>query len=159
MTFAFKVFRKVAFTIVSAKQAAVTVTADNLQDFVGKPIFTVDRMYDVTPPGVVMGLAWTALGEIAAVSFKHRQHCITEWWRTMVLFSPGGSTLFIETSVRRPSDHKSEGSLEVTGQEIWGQTFLLVSHYGMLNRTERVGAAQNHVEELTSHPEPHQCNL
>lgn len=84
-----KVFRKVAFTIVSGQQAAVTVTADNLQDFVGKPIFTVDRMYDVTPPGVVMGLAWTALG---------------------------GSTLFIETSVRRPSDQKSEGSLEVTGQ-------------------------------------------
>lgn len=63
MIFALKVFRKVAFTIVSGKQAAVTVTADNLQDFVGKPIFTVDRMYDVTPPGVVMGLAWTALGE------------------------------------------------------------------------------------------------
>lgn len=39
------------------------VTPENLQEFVGKPIFTVDRMYDVTPPGVVMGLAWTALGE------------------------------------------------------------------------------------------------
>lgn len=64
--FALKVFRKVAFTIVSGEQAAVTVTSDNLQDFVGKPIFTVDRMYDVTPPGVVMGLAWTALGESAA---------------------------------------------------------------------------------------------
>lgn len=58
-----QVFRKVAFTIVSGEQAAMTVTADNLQDFVGKPIFTVDRMYEVTPPGVVMGLAWTALGE------------------------------------------------------------------------------------------------
>lgn len=39
------------------------MTADNLQDYVGKPLFTVDRMYDVTPPGVVMGLAWTAMGE------------------------------------------------------------------------------------------------
>lgn len=39
------------------------MTPENLQDFVGKPIFTVDRMYDVTPPGVVMGLAWTAMGE------------------------------------------------------------------------------------------------
>lgn len=57
-----------AFTIVSGERTAVTVTANNLQDFVGKPIFTVDRMYDVTPPGVVMGLAWTALGEAAAVS-------------------------------------------------------------------------------------------
>ncbi|KAM4629470.1 lon protease homolog, mitochondrial [Polymixia lowei] len=88
-----KVFRKVAFLIVSGKETAVTVTPDNLQDYVGKPLFTVDRMYDVTPPGVVMGLAWTAMG---------------------------GSTLFIETSLRRPrrerGDKEEEGSLEVTGQ-------------------------------------------
>ncbi|XP_035508682.1 lon protease homolog, mitochondrial [Morone saxatilis] len=87
-----KVFRKVAFSIVSGEQATVIVTPDNLQDYVGKPVFTVDRMYNVTPPGVVMGLAWTAMG---------------------------GSTLFIETSLRRPSggeDSKGEGSLEVTGQ-------------------------------------------
>ncbi|KAG7228797.1 hypothetical protein INR49_008575 [Caranx melampygus] len=87
-----KVFRKVAFRIVSGEQTSVAVTPDNLQDYVGKPLFTVDRMYDVTPPGVVMGLAWTAMG---------------------------GSTLFIETSLRRPSgreDPKGEGSLEVTGQ-------------------------------------------
>uniref|UniRef100_A0A673CJ35 Lon protease homolog, mitochondrial n=1 Tax=Sphaeramia orbicularis TaxID=375764 RepID=A0A673CJ35_9TELE len=87
-----KVFRKVAFSIVSGDQTTVTVTTENLQDYVGKPLFTVDRMYDVTPPGVVMGLAWTAMG---------------------------GSTLFIETSLRRPpggADSKGEGSLEVTGQ-------------------------------------------
>lgn len=52
-----------AFSIVSGGQTTVTVTPDNLQDYVGKPIFTVDRMYNVTPPGVVMGLAWTAMGE------------------------------------------------------------------------------------------------
>ncbi|XP_061635242.1 lon protease homolog, mitochondrial isoform X1 [Phyllopteryx taeniolatus] len=86
-----KVFRKVAFSIVSGQLEEVSVTPDNLQEYVGKPVFTVDRMYDVTPPGVVMGLAWTAMG---------------------------GSTLFIETSVRRPSvkDGKGEGSLELTGQ-------------------------------------------
>uniref|UniRef100_A0A8C6PIK8 Lon protease homolog, mitochondrial n=1 Tax=Nothobranchius furzeri TaxID=105023 RepID=A0A8C6PIK8_NOTFU len=56
-----KVFRKVAFSIVSGDQSSATVTPDNLQEYVGKPIFTVDRMYDITPPGVVMGLAWTAL--------------------------------------------------------------------------------------------------
>lgn len=59
----FQVFRKAAFRIVSGEASAVSVTADNLQDYVGKPLFTVDRMYDVTPPGVVMGLAWTAMGE------------------------------------------------------------------------------------------------
>lgn len=40
----------------------VEINAENIQDFVGKPIFTHDRMYDETPPGVVMGLAWTAMG-------------------------------------------------------------------------------------------------
>ncbi|XP_076977161.1 lon protease homolog, mitochondrial [Tamandua tetradactyla] len=88
-----KVLRKSAYKIVSGEVESVEVTPENLQDFVGKPIFTVERMYDVTPPGVVMGLAWTAMG---------------------------GSTLFVETSLRRPQDKDSkndkDGSLEVTGQ-------------------------------------------
>lgn len=40
------------------------VSDDNLEQFVGKPVFTHERMYDETPPGVVMGLAWTAMGNI-----------------------------------------------------------------------------------------------
>ncbi|CAI9590925.1 unnamed protein product [Staurois parvus] len=85
-----KVLRKAAYSIVNGEAQSVDVTESNLQDFVGKPIFTVDRMYEVTPPGVVMGLAWTAMG---------------------------GSTLFIETSLRRPLDKENkDGSLEVTGQ-------------------------------------------
>jgi len=36
----------------------VRVDAGDLKDFVGQPPFTSDRIYDVTPPGVVMGLAW-----------------------------------------------------------------------------------------------------
>lgn len=55
--------RKSAYKIVSGEAESVEVTPENLQDFVGKPVFTVERMYDVTPPGVVMGLAWTAMGE------------------------------------------------------------------------------------------------
>ncbi|XP_069833983.1 lon protease homolog, mitochondrial [Dendropsophus ebraccatus] len=85
-----KVLRKSAYKIVNGEAQYVEVNPSNLQDFVGKPIFTVDRMYDVTPPGVVMGLAWTAMG---------------------------GSTLFIETSLRRPLDKENkDGSLEITGQ-------------------------------------------
>uniref|UniRef100_A0A8D2DPG8 Lon protease homolog, mitochondrial n=1 Tax=Sciurus vulgaris TaxID=55149 RepID=A0A8D2DPG8_SCIVU len=88
-----KVLRKSAYKIVSGDAESVEVTPENLQDFVGKPVFTVERMYDVTPPGVVMGLAWTAMG---------------------------GSTMFIETSLRRPppkgSKEDQDGSLEVTGQ-------------------------------------------
>nr|NVI75673.1 Lon protease [Cucujiformia] len=84
-----KVVRKVAYKIVKEESGAVAVTPQNLSDFVGKPVFTQDRMYDITPPGVVMGLAWTAMG---------------------------GSTLFIETTTRRAQEKESgEGSLELTG--------------------------------------------
>jgi hypothetical protein len=38
----------------------VTVEVDELKDYVGQPPFTSDRIYDVTPAGVVMGLAWCA---------------------------------------------------------------------------------------------------
>ncbi|KAL1139685.1 hypothetical protein AAG570_006663 [Ranatra chinensis] len=91
-----KVARKVAFKVVKKETELVEVTPDNLHDFVGKPMFTHDRMYDITPPGVVMGLAWTAMG---------------------------GSTLFIETALKRlpaqqeKADEKvtPEGTLELTG--------------------------------------------
>lgn len=84
-----KVHRKVAFKVVKKEAEKVDVTMDNLHEFVGKPVFTHDRMYEITPPGVVMGLAWTAMG---------------------------GSTLFIETRIRKPSTgKKSEGTLEFTG--------------------------------------------
>jgi Lon-like ATP-dependent protease len=90
----FQIFRKAAYAIVKDKVESVEVTSENLEKFVGKPVFTSDRLYTETPPGVVMGLAWTAMG---------------------------GSTLFIETSIRKPlpssASDKSpkEGSLEVTG--------------------------------------------
>lgn len=91
-----KVVRKVAYKVVKDEATYINVTPDNLTEFVGKPVFTHDRMYDQTPPGVVMGLAWTAMG---------------------------GSTLYIETRLRRlqaantgPDAPKEiDGSLEITG--------------------------------------------
>ncbi|BFZ01957.1 hypothetical protein BsWGS_04995 [Bradybaena similaris] len=85
-----KIFRKAALKIVSENVSKIVVDTNNLQEFVGKPIFTHDRLYSSTPPGVVTGLAWTAMG---------------------------GSTLFIETALKKPIDHSSKdaGSLELTG--------------------------------------------
>ncbi|KAJ8946611.1 hypothetical protein NQ318_007213 [Aromia moschata] len=84
-----KVVRKVAYKVVKEDVNFVNVDSHNLQDFVGKPVFTHDRMYPVTPPGVVMGLAWTAMG---------------------------GSTLYVETTTRRlPNSKDVEGTLELTG--------------------------------------------
>ena len=39
-----------------------TIDAANLDDWVGKPLFTSDRLYDVPPAGVATGLAWTTMG-------------------------------------------------------------------------------------------------
>lgn len=43
----------------------VSIGKDNLKDYVGPPVFTSDRLYEVTPPGVAMGLAWTSMGGAA----------------------------------------------------------------------------------------------
>nr|KYP41169.1 hypothetical protein KK1_037468 [Cajanus cajan] len=65
----------------------VLVDKSNLADFVGKPVFHAERIYDQTPVGVVMGLAWTAMG---------------------------GSTLYIETTLIEEGEGK--GTLNLTGQ-------------------------------------------
>nr|CDS29308.1 vesicular amine transporter [Hymenolepis microstoma] len=59
-----KVLRKAAFKLVNGEaETPLRVDEDNLPSFVGQPIWTTDRLYPaVTPPGVVMGLAWTAMG-------------------------------------------------------------------------------------------------
>jgi len=81
-----KIFRKVAYKVVSTNQRSVNVTEKNLEGFVGKPVFNSDRYYDVTPPGIVMGLAWTSMG---------------------------GATLYVETIQDKLSD---KPALRVTGQ-------------------------------------------
>ncbi|KAI4171070.1 MAG: hypothetical protein LQ343_004482 [Gyalolechia ehrenbergii] len=43
----------------------VTIDRSNLKDYVGPPVFTSDRLYQTTPPGVTMGLAWTSMGGAA----------------------------------------------------------------------------------------------
>ncbi|XP_069360316.1 lon protease homolog, mitochondrial [Maniola hyperantus] len=85
-----KVARKVAFKIVKQEADKMVIDDSNLAELVGKPTFKHDRMYDITPPGVVMGLAWTAMG---------------------------GSTLYIETAIRNhlKDDKPTVGTMELTG--------------------------------------------
>lgn len=40
------------------------VTKENLGDYVGIPLYTSERMYETNPPGVITGLAWTAMGNV-----------------------------------------------------------------------------------------------
>jgi Lon-like ATP-dependent protease len=71
-----KIARKLALQIVAEDEGAVltdkstrkstswVVTDENLEEYVGKPIFTSDRLYDKDPlpHGLVMGLAYTSMG-------------------------------------------------------------------------------------------------
>ncbi|XP_075161625.1 lon protease homolog, mitochondrial isoform X2 [Haematobia irritans] len=87
-----KVVRKVAFKLVQKEGEHFDVNSDNLTTFLGKHVFSSDRMYEQTPPGVVMGLAWTAMG---------------------------GSALYIETATRNAikasKSESSTGTIHVTG--------------------------------------------
>ncbi|CAA7017160.1 unnamed protein product [Microthlaspi erraticum] len=65
----------------------VMIDESNLADYVGKPVFHAEKIYEPTPVGVVMGLAWTSMG---------------------------GSTLYIETTVVEEGEGK--GGLTMTGQ-------------------------------------------
>lgn len=66
----------------------VSIGKDNLKDYVGPPVFTSDRLYDKTPPGVAMGLAWTQMG---------------------------GAALYVESILESALTHSSRPGLERTG--------------------------------------------
>ena len=78
--------------MISAEIAArgddsIVVQESELGDYVGQPPFTSDRIYQATPPGVVMGLAWS---------------------------SQGGNSLYIEAASVEKGEGK--GSLKTTGR-------------------------------------------
>ncbi|KAI9171030.1 Lon protease [Paramyrothecium foliicola] len=66
----------------------VDINKDNLTDYIGPPVFTSDRLYDISPPGVSMGLAWTQLG---------------------------GAAMYIESILQAPLRPSSRPGLEITG--------------------------------------------
>ena len=66
----------------------VEITRENLKDYVGPPVFTSDRLYELTPPGVAMGLAWTSMG---------------------------GAALYVESILESALSHSSRPGLERTG--------------------------------------------
>jgi Lon-like ATP-dependent protease len=76
-----KIYRKAAFKRVEQKEAMtrvaelipsptplpdITVGPADLREFAGMAPYTKEKMYEITPPGVVMGLAWTPMGKVAA---------------------------------------------------------------------------------------------
>ncbi|OUM64231.1 hypothetical protein PIROE2DRAFT_42776 [Piromyces sp. E2] len=103
-----KIYRKAALKLVKAEELATTkeeieeaknmkldITAENLKNFVGPPIFTSERLYDKTQPGVVMGLAWTSMG---------------------------GSSLYIESTLDRPLSYYNSDNKKVYSVPQFNQT-------------------------------------
>ena len=103
-----KITGKLALQIVAEEEGATltekatrkidswVVTEDNLTHYVGKPVFTKDRLYEEAPlpNGIIMGLAYTSMG---------------------------GTALYIETqAIRRGLNDEGKrrggGSLKLTGQ-------------------------------------------
>lgn len=66
----------------------IEIGADSLGEYIGPPVFTSDRLYDVNPPGVVAGLAWTQLG---------------------------GAAMYVESILQSPLRPDSRPGLEITG--------------------------------------------
>lgn len=63
-----RILRKIALQIVQNQEKKkdtekqYKITTKNLANFLGKPLFSSDRFYDVNPIGVATGLAWTSMG-------------------------------------------------------------------------------------------------
>jgi Lon-like ATP-dependent protease len=84
-----KIVRKSAFRYVKGEQDQFVIDLKSLENYIGHPIYTTDRLYETTPPGVVMGLAWTSLG---------------------------GSVIYIETVMQDLLTDHSRPRLELTGK-------------------------------------------
>ena len=74
--------------VVHDKETNIKIDEGSLADYVGKPVFSSEKMYPLTPAGVALGLAWTSMG---------------------------GSTLYIETLSQQVKEAGTGGALEVTG--------------------------------------------
>ncbi len=59
-----KIMRNTTLKLAEEKVQKVKVTIKNLEDFLGKEIFSTEELYKKSIPGVVLGLAWTSMGGV-----------------------------------------------------------------------------------------------
>jgi Lon-like ATP-dependent protease len=75
--------------LVVSSNFSINIDESNLKDYVGPKVYQTERLYEQTPPGVVMGLAWTSMG---------------------------GTSLYIESVLESSLGPKSTPHLSKTGQ-------------------------------------------
>jgi ATP-dependent Lon protease len=57
-----KILRHATLMQAEGKQKTFRVSIKNVKKFLGKPVYATEELYNKELPGVVVGLAWTALG-------------------------------------------------------------------------------------------------
>ncbi|MBW2203279.1 MAG: endopeptidase La, partial [Deltaproteobacteria bacterium] len=57
-----KILRKIATKVAGGEPGPFTVTPDDIETYLGRPVFSDDLLLKTMVPGVANGLAWTALG-------------------------------------------------------------------------------------------------
>jgi len=93
------------------------IDARSLDEWVGKPLFSSDRLYDSPPPGVATGLAWTSMGGSALYI-----EVVSPYLRSLT--SKSGSTTKVPLDTSDATDDSkgvdkrfpSGGSLRITGK-------------------------------------------
>lgn len=57
-----KIMRKVTLKQAEEGVQKVNISQKNVEEFAGKPVFTTEKLYEKSMPGVTLGLAWTSMG-------------------------------------------------------------------------------------------------
>jgi ATP-dependent Lon protease len=96
------------------------IDSRNLDEWVGKPLFSSDRLYDSPPPGVATGLAWTSMGGSALYI-----EVVSPYLRSMTSGKPQNTSVNTRTTTESSTDDDSKvtdkrfpsgGSLRITGK-------------------------------------------
>jgi len=73
-----KIMRKATYRQAEGKNEKLLITKDNIEEYLGKPIFSDDELYNKDRAGVALGLAWTSMGGatlyIEAQAIKSKTH-------------------------------------------------------------------------------------
>lgn len=57
-----KILRKIATKAASGKKGPFVVTPEDVPEYLGRPVFMDDLLYETMVPGITNGLAWTSMG-------------------------------------------------------------------------------------------------
>jgi endopeptidase La len=110
-----KIYRRVALDIVKSEEVISQITDKDLEKYVGQPKYRSDRLFgDVTPPGVVMGLAYDGEGGRALYveSTSTRNYKRSKKPTTT---SPAEGGVTNENDTSNPSVDHPRGSISSTG--------------------------------------------